>query len=261
VSARPAAAILLALLALAGVAVSGAARAEELVTSISTHRVAITSKFSGADLVVFGVIGRDRNTVPRAGPYDVVVVVRGPRANLVVRRKEAIGPVWTNRDQRRYAEAPAFLAFVSTRPLEEVAAPNVRQRLGLGLVDGVRRSFSAGPEDPYEMEFRQALARLQGDRDLFVEVERGVTFLTPEFFRAPVVLPAAAPVGGYEVETILFADGVAIARQATNFELTKAGFDLAIASASVDHSLLYGFVTAAMAVLFGWLANLIFRRD
>ena len=69
------------------------AAAESLTASLSTARVAITSNYTGSSIVVFGVIERDAQTVARAGAYDIIVTVRGPRQSLVVRVKEPIGPI------------------------------------------------------------------------------------------------------------------------------------------------------------------------
>ena len=44
---------------LAMLALMGAARAETMITSLSTHRLQITSNFVGADIVLFGGIERD----------------------------------------------------------------------------------------------------------------------------------------------------------------------------------------------------------
>src|SRR5690606_4009144 len=56
--------------ALAGLLASLApAAAETLILSLSTHRVAITSTYTGSSIVVFGAIERDERTVARAAPY------------------------------------------------------------------------------------------------------------------------------------------------------------------------------------------------
>ena len=59
----------------------------------------------------------------------------------------------------------------------------------------------------------------------------------------------------------LFADGVMIARTESAFEIDTVGFERFIASAALDHGILYGLATAMMAVMTGWLASIIFRRD
>ncbi|MFC5086977.1 TIGR02186 family protein [Microvirga arabica] len=52
-----------------------------------------------------------------------------------------------------------------------------------------------------------------------------------------------------------------LARTSTSVELVKTGFEERIGMVARDWSLLYGLATAVIAIFFGWLANVIFRRD
>ena len=76
------------------------ATAERLVAALSSHRVAITSNYTGGLGVAFGAIERDGQTVARAGNYDVVVTVTGPRQSIVVREKEPLGPMVRHGDDQ-----------------------------------------------------------------------------------------------------------------------------------------------------------------
>ena len=109
--------------------------------------------------------------------------------------------------------------------------------------------------------FRQAFLKIKTDQRLYREVPDGVTFFTPALFRATIPLPAEVPIGNYNVEARLFADGAMIARAPSAFEIYKAGFEQLVANAAHDHGLLYGIATAFMAIMTGWLAAIIFRRD
>ncbi|HVD72330.1 MAG TPA: TIGR02186 family protein, partial [Xanthobacteraceae bacterium] len=88
-----------------------------------------------------------------------------------------------------------------------------------------------------------------------------VTFLTPALFRASIPLPAEVPVGTYEVDVRLFADGAQIARAPSPFEVYKSGFEQVVTTAAREHGLLYGLATAMMAVATGWFASVVFRKD
>lgn len=234
------------------------ARAETLVISLSSHQVAITSNYSGSQVVLFGAVQRDSQTVARSGPYQSAVIVRGPPQTLTVRRLQERGFVWINGAQQKFAEVPAYYAALSSGPLDELAAPAVRQRLRLGLA-----AVAQSPGEPAELdrEFSDALVRLRAEAGLYIERERGVTFLTPTIFRAAIPLSASAPPGTYEVEVLLFADGVLLGRDITHFELVKIGFEQRIAGLAETNALLYGIGTAALAVLLGWFASVVFRRD
>ncbi|MXQ13783.1 TIGR02186 family protein [Microvirga makkahensis] len=238
------------------------AAAETLITSLSNHRVLINSNYTGTSIAVFGAIERDAQTIARATAYDVVVTVRGPRQLLTVREKEQIGPIWINREQQKFPAAPAYLSVLTSKPIEEITSVQLRQRQKIGL-----RAIINAPDFTNERgggadrEFREALYRLKAQEGLYLEDERGVTFLTPDIFRASIPLPATAPPGEYDVQVVLFADTVVLASTMTHFELVKTGFEEQIGSIARDLSLLYGLATALLAIAFGWLANVIFRRD
>jgi uncharacterized protein (TIGR02186 family) len=253
----------IAVAALTAVGAATPAAAERLVASLSSHRVLITPSFTGAELVLFGTVERDVESAPRGGRYDIVATVSGPRESLVVRRKERVLGIWVNTDSRTFVQVPSYLAMLSTRPAEQIAPIDVVRRLQLGL----RRILlpqQIGPDtadvvrdDP----FRTAFLRLKQSRGLYVEGSNEITFLTPILYRANIPLPASAPVGNYDVELKLFADGAMIARGNEAFEIVKFGFEQFVASSAVNHGLLYGLATAAMALLTGWLASVVFRRD
>ena len=59
----------------------------------------------------------------------------------------------------------------------------------------------------------------------------------------------------------LFADGALLARTQTALEVVKVGFEQVVANAARDYGLFYGLATALMALLTGWLASVVFRKD
>jgi uncharacterized protein (TIGR02186 family) len=251
----------LTIVLLAG-AVSGAANpasAERLISSLSSHQVLVSSSFAGAELVLFGSVERDAATVARRGGYDIVVTVKGPRQTLVVRRKDRVFGIWANVQSRTFTDTPSYLAVLTNRPLDEIASIGVRQRLDIGM-DNVPIPDTLAMQ-PTDLVFRDALIDLRKSRGLYIEEPTSVTFLTPNLFRAGISLPAEAPVGVYDVEVKLFADGANIARTSSALEVVKVGIEQFVAASARDHGFLYGLCTALMALATGWLASVVFRRD
>jgi uncharacterized protein (TIGR02186 family) len=252
------------LLACASVAALPApAAAERLVTSLSEHRVMVTSSFSGSEVVLFGGIERENGVLPLRGNYDVAVTVIGPRQTVVTFRKERILGIWVNYDSRVFENAPSYLAVLTNKPLEAITNAETLRRLQLGL-DNIalpQRTDSGRADDVPAETFRKAFITLKSDHGLYHQESNGVTFLTPALFRASIALPAEVPVGTYEVEVKLFADGMMIARTPSALEIYKAGFEQFVSSSAQTHGVLYGFATALMAILTGWFASVVFRRD
>ena len=240
-----------------------AARAERLIVSVSNHRVTVTPNYSGEELVLFGSVEKDASTPTGRGSYDLVVTVSGPKDDMVTRRKERKFGIWINTDYRQFLNVPLYLALFANRPFDEIAPPEVERRQQLGL-NNVLLTQRVGPDyadvvpnDP----FRSAFVRLQRQRGLYREDTAAVTFLTPTLFRTGIPLPAEVPIGTYEVEIKLFSKGALVTRTETAFEIVKVGFEQFVATTARQNALAYGLVTAAMALLTGWLASIVFRRD
>jgi uncharacterized protein (TIGR02186 family) len=244
-----------------GLMPGGAAQAETLVTALSTHRVEITSSYTGAQLVIFGSIERDGRSIARGDPYDLVITVKGPRKTHIVREKELFGPLWINRSQRRFVDAPSFIAVASNRPLERIADAQQRNMQGFGLSNIFVPRQTGFDLDAGEAAFRDALIRIGSAEGLFTEEPIGVTFLSGNLFRAPITLPGIAPPGSYDVDVVLLAGSVPLSRQSTNFEVVTIGIDQRIKLVSQRAKLTYGLTTVMLALFFGWLASVIFRRE
>ena len=241
----------------------GPASAERLVVSLSNHRVAVTSSFVGENLVLFGTVEPDTGKTATRQPYDLVVTVTGPRATFRNRRKQRVLGIWVNVDSREFVDVPAYLAVLSNRAVTDIGSRETMRRLQVGL-DNFLLPQRIGPDiadtvpdDP----FRAAFVRVLNQQGLYRESANAVTFLTPTVFRAAISLPANVPTGNYAVDVKLFAGGTMVARTNSALEVIKAGLEQYVADAARDYGLLYGIVTSMMALVIGWFATIVFRRD
>ncbi len=254
---------LLSVLLPALVAAAAPAGAERLIVSVSNHRVTVTPAYAGEELVLFGSVEKDKDTPADRRSYDLVVSVIGPRADMVTRRKERRFGIWINNDYRQFIRVPAYLALFANRPFDAITSPEIqrRQQLGLNnviLTQRVGPDFAdVVPDDP----FRSAFVRLRSQHGLYREDTAAVTFLTPTLFRTGIPLPAEVPIGTYTVEIKLFSGGALVTKTETAFEIVKVGFEQFVATSARQNGLIYGLVTAAMALMTGWIASIVFRKD
>ena len=116
-----AALVLAALLFLSPVSAASRYTGDPLVVDLSSHVVAITSGFTGANLLLFGAVDGEGG--------DVVVVIRGPSQNELIRRRERLLGLWINRHQATISGAPAYYQLASTRPLGRFAPYSVADRV------------------------------------------------------------------------------------------------------------------------------------
>jgi len=237
-------------------ALSLSARAEELVVTVAPSQIAVSSSYSGGTVVVFGAVVQPKTLLPRT--YDVAAIIMGPRQTVVARRKDRMVGVWVNQESRTFYNVPSFLEVRASRPLTEIASPDILRRQGIGLKNVL---FDAGvtpnSEDPFLLNFID-IRRQQG---LFDERAGGVTFLSRTAFRTEIPLPDNVPIGDYQVDLKLFQNGEMVGEALASFAVVKIGVEDLVVNASTNHSLLYGLTVVSMALLTGWLASIVFRRD
>lgn len=241
--------------ALAGPAPAGA---EDLVLALSTREVAITSTYTGAEISVFGLIERDARTIARTGEYHVVANVQGPAGDVVVQRKGKFGPIWLTDNRRRYSRIPLYFSVLASHPLNEIIDENGRERLKLGL-----EYFLPPPvaRDTDDFGFRNALLRLRRDEGGLSQNEKAITMIRPNLFTAKITLPGKAPTGLYLVNISILSEGVPLKTAQAGFVVRKVGFDAFVANAARSEAWAYAIFTVTMAIVLGWIANLVFRRD
>lgn len=235
-----------------------AAAAEELVSGLSTDFVQITSNFAGTEIVLFGAI---ENSDPFAVPadHDIVLVVRGPETDMIVRRRERFLAIWVNAEQVLFTGLPGYYYLASTKPLEDIATPLTLERFGLGME--YLRPIPQRLDDPDQAaEFQAAIVRNMVRNALYLQTTNGIEFLSRTLFRARVPLPATVPPGQYRAEVYLFDNGTVISAQSTPLFVEKIGLERELYNMSHEATLAYGLMVVFLSFFFGWLGYVFFRQ-
>lgn len=244
----------LALLALLA-PVAAARAAEPLVADLSKHLVAITTGFAGTDVLLFGAV----EEVPGAGGADVVVVVRGPNRAEIVRRKARTIGIWMNSGLAEVNDAPSFYRVAATRPLTEIAPPNVLERHQIGL-DSLDLDIRPRDRDADTRQYRDALIRLKQSQGLYGDRVQDIGFLGNRLFRTDVHFPANVPVGTYLVEVYLIAGGEVVSAQTTPLVISKIGLGADLYDFAHQQAPWYGIIAILLAASAGWAAAVAFRK-
>jgi uncharacterized protein (TIGR02186 family) len=231
----------------------GARAAEELVSGVSQDTIQITSNYTGSDIVVFGAVEGQKSV----GGRDVVVVVRGPDADLVVRRRDRVAGVWINHDAASLNGMPSYYFLASSRPLGGIATPELLARYGIGVQN--LQPDSVHSHHDYE-PFRQAALRQLMRDGLYHQSENGVEFLSSTLFRAHVPVPASVTRGQYNVEVFLLRNGAIESAQSTPLFIDQTGLERQIYNFAYNAPLTYGLAAVLMALVMGWLSSVLFRR-
>jgi uncharacterized protein (TIGR02186 family) len=248
----PLAAILLLATALAAAAATPQRGNGEptLVADLSESLIAITTGFTGTNVLLFGATD---------GKGDVVVVVRGPTDRVTVRKKERVAGIWVNAESLAFDGVPGYYRVAASKPVEELLSPELRQTFQIG--DG---NIAVAPLEtrPPEVEraFFEALVRNKQRAELYRAEVGDVHFLGNRLFRTRISLPANVPTGRYSVEVYQVSGGVVVGRTTTPLQVVKSGFEEGVYSFAHQRSALYGLIAIAIALVAGWFAGYIFRK-
>ncbi len=222
----------------------------QLVAALSNHLVAITTGFSGTDVLLFGATD---------GTGEVVVVVRGPEGVATVHRKGRTFGIWVNEADMDFANVPGFWAIAASRPLEELVPQRVADFHQLGL-QYLRLLPLERSSERRIREFRDALIRNKQRAGLYAETQGNIAFLGNRLFRTDLWIPANAPIGTYTVNVYLVRDNDVVSAETTPLVVGKVGFEARVFDFAYRASVGYGILAVLIAAMAGWVANLMFRK-
>ena len=244
-----------ALLLLVAVAVpfcGNPVRAQDLVFDLSDHLIAITTAFTGTEVVGFGALEE---------PGDVVIVVLGPTQDMVVRRAESMAGIWINRDSMTFGDVPSFYGVATNRPIDSFASRPALERHGIGL-DHLRLD-ALDADDASDAEiaaFRDALIRNMQATEVYGADIGRVVFLGDRLFRTTITFPASVPTGQYLVNAYVFRNGQLVGAQTSPLVVSKIGLGAEIFWFAQVHAAEYGMLAIIVAVIAGWIGGALFRR-
>lgn len=227
--------------------------AAAFVADLSDHLIAITTGFAGTEVLLFGAVQEPGS--------EIVVVIRGPVRDAVVRRKSRVGPIWINTSAMGFRAVPSFYAVAASAPLAELGASDVLARHELGVENLRLEPLDAAAYDAETIAaFRAALIRNKQRAGLFPEAVGTVSFLGGTLFRTRLYFPANVPPGLYQVQVLELMDGYVTGAQASALEISKIGLEADLYDFANQQPALYGLVTILLALFAGWSGNALFRK-
>jgi len=238
-------------------------RPENVEADVSTRSVAVTSSFTGTEIVVFGAIDNARHLESNEEQYEIVITLEGARQRLVARRKSNVTGIWVNTESVTFADVPSYYAIASTRPLDEIADPIVLRQRDIGFEQipmQPERGWATGLSTSDLRKFKSAVIRLKRKERLYVESEFGVRFVGRNLFRATIDLPANVPVGPLATRVYLFRNGQLIDTFESRVQLAREGIERYLYDFAFSYPMLYGIAAVIVAIGAGLAASSIFQR-
>ncbi|MCR9124598.1 MAG: TIGR02186 family protein [Rhodobacteraceae bacterium] len=232
-------------------------QSEEVVLGLSKAEVAITTRFDGSDIFIFGAVKRE-TAIPEGPPLEVVITVAGPSLPVMVRRKQNRFGIWVNTDALEVDAAPSFYAVASSGPLDDVLrdTDDLRHRIG---IHRAIRSIGAPDEITDADAFTEAVIRIRENADLYQTLEGNVAVDQQTLFRTEISLPANLTEGDYATRIFLTRDGAVISHYETVIDVRKVGLERWLYALSREQPLIYGLMSLAIAIAAGWGASAAFR--
>jgi len=236
---------------------AGPLRASEIVGALSQNRVSLTANFSGSEILIFGAI-RHEGVAADAAPFDVIIVIEGPRQPVNIWRKARRMGIWMNVESVNMASVPSFYAVATTAPLTQILSAEEDARYRISAGQAIRVSQAMGAVEDRAL-FTSALLRIRERAEQYLTLERWVYLDRDILFRANVRLPANLTEGAYTTRMYLVRDGAVVNQFRTAIFVRKEGIERWLHQLAYDQPLLYGLLALALALVAGWGASAAFR--
>ena len=226
----------------------------QIVADLSQDNVEISTDFLGAKILLFGAYDGKKGD-------DIIIVVTGPKGLVTVQKKEKVLGVWVNTQKINYINAPKYLNILSNRDINDILNQRTRKIAEIGLNNlNVRIQPGKIVGKKKEIIWRKALTRNMLKSNLWSLNENSVYLNKNALFRSYLTLPSNVPTGIFNVKILHYRNNKLISKETSTINVLKSGISAEIYNIAQNYSTLYGIFAVLLAVLIGWITNLIFRK-
>ena len=226
----------------------------QIVADLSQDNVEISTDFLGAKILLFGAYDGKKGD-------DIIIVVTGPKGLVTVQKKEKVLGVWVNTQKINYINAPKYLNILSNRDINDILNQRTRKIAEIGLNNlNVRIQPGKVVSKEKEKIWRKALTRNMLKSKLWSLNENSVYLNKNALFRSYLTLPSNVPTGIFNVKILHYRNNKLISKETSTINVLKSGISAEIYNIAQNYSTLYGIFAVLLAVLIGWITNLIFRK-
>jgi uncharacterized protein (TIGR02186 family) len=226
--------------------------ARPLIVDSFPRKINIDHNFSGINILVYGA---------RNDAGNVVIVVRGPKDDFILRKKGKIAGIWTNIANIELEDFYSFYAIASMRPLEDINNDSLLKKLEIG-----QNSISLITDDDedlspnQEREYKDAAISMMQLNNLYTSDDYRISFWGETLFRTFIEFPKNIIKGVYNIDIYIFSDGVLHGFQTMPIIVEKVGFEAFMHGFAKERPLIYGLICVFIALSLGWVTATIFNR-
>lgn len=228
--------------------ISSTTFASPIISGISTNEINIDTKFAGADILLFGAKGDMGN---------IVIVVRGPKKNFLITKKERFLGIWHNGERMKVKDLYSYYSLFSTFS-DNMASADLLAALEIGK-NNLVFNFSGAADKAKKDEFEiQLIDKFEKSKLYFANSK--IDFLDETLFKVMLHFPKNISRGIYNVEIYLINEDNLASFQSIPIYVNQVGLSARILDFAYQRSYLYGLITVMLALVVGWLANYLFAR-
>ena len=225
---------------------------DEIIADINNHALAITTQFDGTELLIFGSLDDG----------DIIVTVRGPAFDAVMRQKQRNYGLWMNSAYMTFKNVPSFYFMASSNHAEQYLTKNQRQLHYIGMNDfmlDVKDSNMANRPDDILL-FKQSLIRKMQDQGFYRHASNMIVKPANKLFRLDVPLPANIPTGTYIIEIFLVKSKNIVAAQTFPIFVEREGIGAYIHQYAFEYAAIFGFIAIILAIGCGLMADMLWNK-
>ena len=235
---------------------TSSALAESVVIGMDKEKVAITAKFDGSQILLFGAVKRDKPAP--IGDIQIIVSIAGPSEPISVHKKSKVFGIWMNTDTVEVDSAPSFYAVATSTDFSSTINDTDDLRYKVSIPRAIR-SVSASLDVLDTASFSDAVIRIRSEKGLYQLLENTVDIDEQTLFRTSIHMPGDISDGDYTARILLTRNGNVIDEFSTIIDVRKVGLERFLFNLSRENPLLYGLMSIAIAIFAGWAASLLFR--
>ncbi len=229
--------------------------ARSVVADAFPRKIDIDHNFKGINVLVYGA---------RNDAGTIVVAVRGPKKDYVLRKKGKIAGIWTNIKSHQVSDMYSFYANATTRTLSDIQNDSLMKALNLGVtnldykivVKDEDLSEFFGSEDISPSE---EVNLLMQSKNLYASKDSEIYFWGETLFKTFITFPKNIIRGTYNIDIYLFNDGLLTSYQTLPIIVEQVGFEAFMFNFAHTNSALYGIISVSIALIMGWFAAFLFR--
>ncbi len=228
-----------------------------LVTDLSKKVISINVNFSGSKFHIFGAIKKNNSQISSIDqpPFDIIIEVIGPPITMNLFQKEKKFGFWINKKIDNLKNIPSFYSISGTKPLDILLPNNIETANDIGLVKQINTK-----NQKIENELIDQILFIGKDKKQYNENNTPITLLENTLFSNEIDFPTNIHEGNYKVKIHLIRFQKVLATKQDIIYVKKIGLQNWINYLAFEKPQLYGIMSILIAITFGFVASLVFRK-